>query len=192
MEARLQDGRLEEGVAPAAPGVADVDALLAQFPGPVRLYAAKTYVRIALAALAVIEFMLVKGAVTSDHFTLIGWAALTVFSVACLSTAWTMLNRNALLLVLDGEGFTLNFTWRARRCSWQDVGDFSVWQNSRFPVATYNDRTLARHPLQRLMCKYRRSRYGRDTALPDTYGLGAEGLARLMTQWRQRSLAKQA
>jgi len=192
MEAHLQDGGLEESLTPAAPGATDVDTLLAKFPGPVRLYAVKTYLRLAFGAAAVIEFLLVKNAIAGDGPKPAGWVILGFFTLVFLITGYAMLARHVFALTLDGAGFTVNFIFRSRHCAWQDVSDFSLWQNRHFQAATYNDRTLAQDPLQRLLCKYRRARYDRDTALPDPYSLGAEAMVLLMRQWRQRALAQQA
>ncbi len=135
--------------------------------------------------------MLVKSAIAGGTPKPAGWIILGFFTLVFLVAGYAMLARRVFALTLDGRGFTVNFIFRSRRCAWQDVGDFSLWQNRRFQAATYNDRTLAQNPLQRLMCKYRRARYGRDTALPDPYSLGAEALVLLMRQWRQRALAQQ-
>jgi hypothetical protein len=188
MEARLQNGGRESGVTVSQPAGADVNALLAKFPGPLRLKANKTYLRMVFVVLAVIEFVLVKGALTGEGIKPAGWIILAFFTVALVSAAYAMLARNVFSLVLDGDGFTIRFTYRTRRCAWRDVGDFSTWKNGRISVATYNDPALANS----LMSKYRRARYDRDTALPDTYGLGADGLAELMTQWQRRALAGRA
>ena len=135
--------------------------------------------------------MLVKVAITGDTLQPAGWIILGFFTLVFLVTAYAMLARHVFALTLDGTGFTVNFIFRSRHCTWQDVSDFSLWQNKRFQAVTYNDRTLARNPLQRLMCRYRRARYGRDTALPDPYSLGVEALVLAMRQWRQRALAQQ-
>ena len=40
--------------------------------------------------------------------------------------------------------------------------------------------------------KFSRDKIGRNAALPDTYGLSHEELARLMTEWRERALAQRS
>jgi hypothetical protein len=43
----------------------------------------------------------------------------------------------------------------------------------------------------RVMSRLRKAKFGRDAVLPDTYRLGSERLARLMSLWQRRALAKQ-
>jgi hypothetical protein len=49
----------------------------------------------------------------------------------------------------------------------------------------YNDRSAA----QRTLARANAALVGRNSSLPDTYGLTAEDLARLMSLWRVRALS---
>jgi hypothetical protein len=152
----------------------DATAVIAQFPGPVRLYADKIVLRYVLGIFAVIEFGLVKGLFTGDGTHLIAtWLLIALFLWGIGLTAYVMLNRNALAMVLDRDGFTINrYLWyRPLRCAWSDVGDFGTRSNRAMQSATYKDRQA-----------------GRQRLFPDTYGLGADGLVQLMSQWQQRAL----
>ncbi len=179
MEAGLQDGGSKESVAPVALGAADVNAALAKFPGPVRLYADKRFVQVLFWIFAAMEYILGKALLSGadkQHFA----AQLVVF-IALLwplfLVAFIVLSRNALALDLDRDGFTVNaYAWyRARRYTWQDIGEIGTRSFRFMDFVTFEDRAA-----------------GRQRMLPDTYGLGAEALAQLVTQWRQRALAQRA
>jgi hypothetical protein len=170
----------------------DVSAVMTKFPGPVTLYAGKRILWTVCSVFVVIEFGLLKGFFAHGELPLAGWIAVAFFGLFLAITVYGILNRNVFALTLDRGGFRINFIFGGRRCSWKEVGDFATWTTRRFAVATYNDRGLAKSFFQRLMCRYRRMRYNRDTALPDTYGFDAKRLAQLMSLWQQRALADQA
>jgi hypothetical protein len=46
--------------------------------------------------------------------------------------------------------------------------------------------------LKGFAAEFSRDTIGRNAALPDTYRLSLEELARLMTEWRQRALARRS
>jgi hypothetical protein len=176
MEAGVQNGRFEEGVAPAAHG--PVDVLLARFPGPVRLYADKRFVQYLLGLFAAMAFVLGRGlflGTDPKHFTV----ELIVFITLLWpigSIVLIVLSRNALALDLDRDGFTVNgYAWYgARRHLWSEVGAFGTRSFRFMTFGSYQDQAA-----------------GRQRFFPDTYGLRADGLARLMNEWRRRALAQQ-
>ena len=73
-------------------------------------------------------------------------------------------------------------------------------QASRFTVTKlslphgYNKRMVGYHDdrLQGFGAEFSRDAIGRNAALPDTYRLSFEELARLMTEWRERALAQRS
>jgi hypothetical protein len=82
------------------PGRADVASIMAQFPGPVRLYGDKIVLRYVLGVFAVIEFGLLKGLFTGDGTHLVAtWIFIALFLWGIGLTAYVMLNRNALATV---------------------------------------------------------------------------------------------
>jgi hypothetical protein len=170
----------------------DVAGVMAKFPGPVTLYADKRTVRFLFVVFAVIELGFVKALFTAESGRLAIWIGLAIFLWGIGSTAFMILNRNALALTLDHDGFTINGMFRPRWSAWKDVGDFATLKSRYFTATTYNDRGPGVSTFQRLTSGYRRLRYGRDTMLPDTYGFDAERLAQLMSLWRQRALASQS
>ena len=179
MEAGLQNGGGKEGIASAAPGAADVNAVLEKFPGPLRLYANKRLMQVLFWIFAAMEYVIGKALLLGtdkQHFV----AQIIIFIVLLwpiVLTAFVTVSRNALALDLDRDGLTINaYAWyRAKRYLWTDVGDFGTRSFHFMTLPRYQDQAA-----------------GRQRLIPDTYGLGAEGLARLMTQWRQRALGKSA
>jgi hypothetical protein len=58
----------------------DVTSIMAQLPGPVRLYGDKIFLRYVLGILALIEFSLVKGLFTGDGTHLMAtWIFIAIF-----------------------------------------------------------------------------------------------------------------
>jgi hypothetical protein len=77
-------------------------------------------------------------------------------------------------MILDRDGFTINrYTWYP-------------------PLRVPGARSANFAPDHRAMqsATYRNRQVGQQRIFPDTYGLGAEGLVQLMSQWRQRAPKK--
>jgi hypothetical protein len=108
-------------------------------------------------------------------------------------------------MTLDGDGFS----WRAARLferwRWVDVGDFAVVEYAAGMMAgaslrkrvAFNDRRLDKAPSQRIGEALSGTLTGRDCSIPDnsffsSFGLSMEDLARLMSQWQERALARHA
>jgi hypothetical protein len=88
-------------------------------------------------------------------------------------------------LTLDAEGFDFTFPGRLGRQRWNEVGDFTATTANRIPFVTYDDgKRTAWWQLNRVLY------FNRKAWLPDTYGLRAQDLARLMTAWRALALAR--
>ena len=70
-----------------------------------------------LGVFAVVEFALVKGLFTGDGTRLVAtWIFVALFLWGIGLTAYVMLNRNALAMILDRDGFTINYYLWYRRC----------------------------------------------------------------------------
>jgi hypothetical protein len=176
MEAGVQDGGPEEGVARAASAA---ETPLAKFPGPLRLYANKRFVQVLFWIFAGMEYILGKALLSGadrQHFA----AQLIIFIALLwplLLSAFIVLSRNALALDLDRDGFTINaYAWyRPRRYAWKDTGEIGTRSLGFMNFTSFADRVA-----------------GRQRMLPDTYGLRAEILAQLMRDWQERALAARA
>jgi hypothetical protein len=164
-----------------------VDAILAQFPGPVILYPSRRkYLLMLIGSLIFVvgEIWIIWGTGDSGPrgpalflfgggLIFFGWCAI-VFSVMLLPGAGG--------LRLDREGFETTRLFRHHRSRWQDVSGFDLdairTVYPRYPHrVVYNDK----NPSGRFT--------GGDATLPSlTYGFSAAKLADLMNRWRWRAL----
>jgi hypothetical protein len=166
------------------PSPTRADAILSRFPGAVTLYPSRKkwlLVLVGSALFAVGGFWMIK---TGDGR---GWLVLIFFGLAAVVAAAAMLP-GAGGLALDRDGFEATNLFRRHRTLWQDSTGF---QAARIPPArqmwvVYDDVTQS----TRSIAKFNVGIVGRNAALPDTYGLSADDLAQLMTQWRKRALGQ--
>jgi hypothetical protein len=160
------------------------DAILVRFPGPATLYPSRRkwlLVFAGCALFAVGGFWMIKDG------DLRGWFVLIFFGLGVLVAAAAMLP-GAGALTLDAEGFEARNLFRRYSTRWQDTAGF---QAARIPPAqqklvVYDDVTQSTKSIAQINVGI----VGRNAALPDTYGLTADDLARLMAQWRELALAR--
>ena len=177
-------GRLKEG--------GKVDAILARFPAAVTLQASRGRFLGLLAGslgfVAALMFMLQHG-VISPSGAFKAWLGIAFFGAGAL-VAVVMLLPGAGSLTLRADGFDRVTLFMTLRTPWQQVGNFGVSElptrrGGRMRLVGYDDGDLPGD-------NFSRRTTGRNAALPDTYGLSHEDLARLMNQWRARALARRA
>ena len=77
--------------------------------------------------------------------------------------------------------------FRRNRTRWQDVDCFIA---ARIPPAAQKFVTFDIHQARNRIAKINVAIIGRNSALPDTYGLSADDLAGLMAQWRALAVAR--
>ncbi len=99
-----------------------------------------------------------------------GWTVLVASGLALVPVA-AAAHKNAFFLRLDADGFTVRSFWRGRHCPWRAVDEFRLVQP---------------HAAWRVGWSVTRSLRAPDGVLPDGYGMEAEALAELMTEWRAR------
>jgi hypothetical protein len=98
----------------------------------------------------------------------------------------TMLLPGANSLRLDGEGFEITkFFFRRQRYNWLDVSDFAVWEMSRNRFVVFKAEKPRLGIYERISAAMTD---GRNGYLPDTYGMVANDLAELMTNWRNSAI----
>jgi hypothetical protein len=181
-------GRNDPSRTPASVGSADVDAVLARFPGPVTLHVSRLkFVGLAAASLGFVVALLyiLKDDALSPSGTAKAWLGIAFLSIGAL-VGVVMLLPGAGSLTLGPDGFervSLFFRWRR---PWRRVGNFAVGQYSprrgrTIRFVAYDDADVAPDNFTRRIS-------GRNAALPDTYGLAHEDLAGLMNQWRAQAL----
>ncbi len=151
----------------------DRAAILARFPGPIRLAPSRLKWGLML-AMSLLPLAAGVSMVTEPA----GWfcvaAALALGGLA----GAVMFLPGAGGLVLDADGFEILSLGTRQRITWADASNFRTgWQTGRSFARTvlYDDPRLAKFFMT-----------GR---LPETYGLGAHDLALLMSEWRERALA---
>ena len=162
----------------------DPEPILRQFPGPVTLPASRRkwlLILVGCAAFVTAGVLMVRDA---DQR---GWLGIVFFGAGAIA-ALAMLLPGAANLRLDREGFEFTNFYRRTRRSWQDASRFDTMTvpRARTRLVTFDDATLK----ESWGTRARRAVSGHNAGLPDTYGLAAEDLARLLTQWRERAVPR--
>jgi hypothetical protein len=97
-----------------------------------------------------------------------------------------MLLPGASSLRLDGNGFEITkFFFLRRRHSWRDVSDFVVWAMAGNRAVVFKAEKPRLGAYERISAAMA---HGRNGYLPDTYGMAADDLVRLMTSWRNSAM----
>ena len=150
------------------PDSIDIDSILAQFPGPVRLTAAKSLIKVVLICCLVLEYFLVKALVTGQGIPLAIWCAIVI---VLLQIAWctlAILRRGYLALTLHHDGFTIQYLLRSRTYGWSEVGEFAGIKARLIDLTMYNNRSSTKRIVERARSMIPTLRFGRNAALPDT------------------------
>lgn len=114
-----------------------------------------------------------------------GWFVGGFFGVCTLVFVALMLP-GAASLMLTREGFRVRSLWRGGFTPWSAVAGFGVGRVGNRDLVAFTVVDPAAKPGAR----FSRAAAGFDGALPDSYGMSAESLARLMNAWRERALAE--
>src|SRR5262245_6970745 len=163
------------------------DAILTRFPGPVTLTISRFKALLVLAGslgfVAVCIFLL-KFAEDDPEAVIAAWAGLAFFGL-CTVVAAVMVLPGAGSLTLDGEGFEMCSLFRRHRTPWSRASRFTVGTlpDANRRMVAYDDDALTG-----FAAETSRKLLGRSAALPDTYRLSHDELARLLTQWREHAL----
>ena len=165
----------------------NVAEILTRFPGPVALSPSrKKWLLLLLigAGFVAISLLVIK---SHDDDYVYGWLGLIFFSLGSVVAIVAMLP-GAGGLKLDREGFEFISLYRGSRVRWQDATGFDAVRipPSRQIMVVFDDATAKKKALGKLSVAIA----GHNSGLPDTYGLDAKDLAALMTQWRERALAR--
>jgi hypothetical protein len=178
-----------------------VDTLLAQFPGPLVLRPSKGKWLLFLAVAALFTIGGLGQAITSGSAGILDWIGVAFFGL-CTAGFIYMTFFAGFEMTLDAEGFG----WRSGRLSerwrWIDADDFAVVEYAAGTTGAtfrkrvgFNDKRPSKTASQTAGEFLTGAMTGRDCAVPDayggsTFGLPMEDLARLMTRWRERALAR--
>jgi hypothetical protein len=167
--------------------------LLSRFPGPVELHVPQRKTALILVGIVVFGatslYYLYReppGALMSGFL----WLCVVALVLLFPFVAYQLIRGASLRL--EGDGFRIKQPWKWRFVRWRDTSAFDVGSTALIEqvegdwstVVTYDDATTNESNVGAL----NRSIVGRNSALPDTYGLSAEGLKTLMNGWRERAL----
>jgi hypothetical protein len=166
--------------------MADTDpaAILARYPGPVRLSPSPRKWLLVFFGCAV---FVAGGIGLRAENPAVAWLCIGFFGCGVLVAA-AMLLPGAGGLVLDADGFEVTNLFRRTRTRWQDAADFTV---AALPpagqkVVVYDNAKLGGGTLGAINTTLS----GRSCGLPDTYRLKAQDLAQVMAGWRDRATAR--
>jgi hypothetical protein len=160
-----------------------VDAILAQFPGPVTLYPSRAKWLLVFLGCGLFAAGGIWMVATADAN---GWFVLPFFAIGTI-VAGVMLLPGAAALVLERDGFQTTTLFRRSCSDWRDVSEFESVRirEAMRRMVVYDDVNLAGRAMAEISAGFT----GRNAGLPDTYGLAAGDLADLMTLWRERALS---
>ena len=110
-----------------------------------------------------------------------GWF-IAVFFGLCLLVGMALMIRPSRLRI-DRTGMTSFHLWRSDRFEFADCSEFSTWRNPAAPSQrlVVFDWTGVRH---RRLARLSATLAGRNSALPDTYGMNADELVHLLNERR--------
>jgi hypothetical protein len=156
-----------------------VQSLLSQFPGPLTLYPSRSKFLMLFAGSS--AFVAV-GVVTllQDGSSAKAWFIVLFFALCAVVSAAYLLP-GAASLTLDANGFRLKQFYFVRKSRWENVTNIHTGYTppSRTKRVRYNDAQWN---------GWRIATLDYNLTFPDTYGMPADDLAALMTQWRDRVL----
>jgi hypothetical protein len=117
---------------------------------------------------------------------LIGWFVAVFFGL-CTLVLMASLLPNASYLRVSPDGFTMCSLFRAHSFRWSDVCGFSVGRVgvNRMVVFDFSDEFRGTPRLRKVAIALA----GHEGALPDSYGMPLEALARLMNEYRDQGIA---
>jgi hypothetical protein len=155
--------------------------ILRSFPGPVTLVpSVGQYWKLIIGG----GLFTVGGVLLSLGGDMVAMLCAAFFGFCTLIFVVTVLP-GASALRLNKKGFDATRFYCTRTYSWGEASDFSVWTFRGGGGVVFN----AAKSRPGVLEKVNAAMAGRNAYLPYTYGLSADDLADLMTQWRERALA---
>jgi hypothetical protein len=175
-----------------------IDELLRRFPEPVTLQRSRGKWFGILAGCAVfvtLGILMIANPASFRSYhgippVVAGWSSVVFFGSGVVVSIVVLIPGMS-HLTFDARGFTVCNMFRRSTTPWQHAGDFAAVNmalvgSRKLLRVGYNDRSAA---AQRTLARANAALVGRNSSLPDTYGLTAEDLARLMSLWRVRALS---
>lgn len=155
------------------------DDYLWRFPGPITLQRSRwKWIWLLLGCTG---FVLI-GAFIVSKGDWRGWPALAFFGLG-IPVAVINLMPGASGLTLDKDGFTASSMFRGHRTAWRDASGFTVFKIGPHSMIAYDDANAK----GKAIAGANVALSGRNSGMPDTYGLSPAELVDLMTSWRERA-----
>lgn len=120
------------------------------------------------------------GVLMTSNGDIVGLLCGIFFGLCAVIGAISLMRAGALELDKDGFAYT-PLLGGSRKFRWIEVKDFGVYRVRRAKFVAFNEE----NPWHYRLAGVNTALTGRNAALPDTYGLPAEELARLMNSWRK-------
>jgi hypothetical protein len=122
------------------------------------------------------------GIVSLDKDSMMGWVIIIFFGLCALVFILQLLP-NTSYLKLTEEGFEVRSLFRSNMTKWSEVKGFRTGYISVNKTVTFD--YTKNHTKQQNGKKLAKALAGTEGALPDTYGMKASELARLMNEWKE-------
>lgn len=150
---------------------------LARFPGPLRLYPPR------LMYLVGIPIGLSFMALSLSYENRNGfWGGIVLSSFAILASVVSVMPQMNSLTLRD-DGFDVRFNFRRMTMPWSEARDFLAVGLDGNPHIVFRNDALSSTGMSEFG--------GRNAALARAYGMPAEELAELLSQWRERAMARE-
>jgi hypothetical protein len=170
-----------------------VEMLLARYPGPVELHVPQRKTLLVLVGMAIfagVSLWYLHNENPGTLATVLLWFCIAALAL-CSPFVIFQLIRGASLR-LENDGFRIKQPWKWRFVRWKDASEFGVGSTALIAshkgdwstIVTFDDKNADESKVAIL----NRSIIGRNSSLPDTYGLSPEELQSLMNRWRERAL----
>lgn len=170
-----------------------IETLLQRFPGPVELQVPQR--KTAMILIGAIVFsgicLWVLHKERPDFLiAILLWACVAALVLSLPFVIYQLVRGAG--LKLEAQGFRVVQPWRTNYVRWTDASEFGLGSTTIIEsnkgdwstIVTYDDALLKGSKIGALNQKL----VGRNSSLPDSYGLAPEELQTLMNGWRERSL----
>jgi hypothetical protein len=162
--------------------------ILAQFPGPVKLTSSRRkwfFLLFTMSALFVGSLLILTHPLSDRQEPFWIWVGLLCSGFGIIISLLTLLP-NGPALILRRDEFELINLVRHKCVRWDDTNSFEVFAvQIGSEIVIFDDASGRKKGILAII---NTGFSGRNSYLPDTYGLSAENLTSLMNQWRERAL----
>lgn len=134
-----------------------------------------------LGLLAICSLFVTIGIFLVEDNSFLAWSTIIFFGLGVLVFSIHLLP-NSSYLILSHEGFEVRNLYRSYFTKWSEVKRFTVGTSGKTKMVQFN--YSSGHKKQSKGKLISRLLSGSEGGLPDTYGMKADQLARLMNEWK--------